>query len=202
MQELIVQQRISMSIAQMGMLQSLIVLILIIINSLFVKEFIPNKWWFYFVVSLSGSGFVLLTLSHSVPSFVHNHELFRILSLMAHCCVLCSLCFTFYAAAKDIFRLKHDLSYSLLGAANIFILIGSIFSFIINISGSVFVGMVVPLDQMITLDIHAFKLSFYALAGMDIPFDNVNPFIKNILVVESIFSHLFAVMIVGRLLSK
>jgi len=62
--------------------------------------------------------------------------------------------------------------------------------------------MVVAPDQISNIDAVANKLAFYALAIMDSPFDPVNPFIRNILMLESIFAHLFVVVIIGRLLSK
>ena len=202
LQELITQHRVPLTMAFLGITQTIIVLVLITTNSLFVKEFIADIGWFYLVVGLNITGFIVFSVSHVVPSVSGDPEFFRIFSLIGYCCVFISLCFTFYAATKDIFKLRHDLTYSLLGAANIFLLIGFLFSFIINISGLVFAGMVLPLDQMIGMDVYSSKLAFYALASMDPPFDNINPFIKNILVIESIFAHLFVVIIIGRLLSK
>lgn len=202
LQDLIFQQRTSMSFAQLGMLQSVIVVGVIIVNIMFVKEFISNKWLFYLLCLINAASFIISSIAYSTPSVMANQELFRYCNIMTSLLVLSNLCVTFYVAVQDMFRIKHDITYSLLGAASIFILIGFIFSFIINLTGSLFVGMVVPADQIIAINNHANKLAFYALASMDSPFDDVNPFIRNILVIESIFAHLFVVIIIGRLLSK
>lgn len=128
--------------------------------------------------------------------------MFRILNIIGCSIIFFCTSFTFYVAVKDIFRLRHDLTYSLLGAANIFLLIGTIFGFLVNIAGSVFVGMVLPLDRLIEINNYANILSYFTLATVDLPYNNINPFIRTILIIESIFAHLFVVMIVGRLLSK
>jgi len=201
LQELIIQERIPVTMF-FGITQSIIILCLIITNSFFVKEFIPNKGWFYLVCILNGVSFISITISHTVPAVTGDPELYKMFSLVGAVAVLSTLWFTFMGATKDIFKLKHDLGYSLLGAVNIFILIGFIFTFFITISGSVFPNMVVAPDQISNIDAVANKLAFYALAIMDSPFDPVNPFIRNILMLESIFAHLFVVVIIGRLLSK
>lgn len=202
MTDLMSQGWIPTNMVFMGISQSLIVLGMIIANSLFVKGLIASKWGFYFIIIMNGINYILSFSTHTNPELMNNHMLFRNLNIVSALLILSTLFVTFYVAVKDIFRLKHDLTYSLLGAVNIFMLIGTIFSFIIMLVGSIFVGMIVPLDQMLILDIHSMKLAFYSLASMDPPYDVVNPIIRNLLVVESIVAHLFVVLIIGRLLSK
>ncbi len=48
----------------------------------------------------------------------------------------------------------------------------------------------------------AFIIGSYSVAGIDFPYNNVPQIIKNITTFESIIMHLYAVMIVGRLLSR
>ncbi len=200
--ELIVQGRTSMNFDTMGMIENVLVLVLIIVNILFLKQFVGNKWVFLVICLIYAVSFIVSTVAHISPTIRADASLLRKMNLFSFFTIFWCLCYTFYVAVKDIFRYKHDLVYSLVGAANIFLLIGSIFGFIINIVGSVFPGMVVPVDQVMVLDTHSNTLAYYTLASIDLPFDNVNPFIRNILVIESIFSHLFVVMIIGRLLSK
>jgi hypothetical protein len=200
--ELIGQGRIGMSFQTMGMIETLWVLVLIITNVFFLREFIQYRWFLFIMIGIYVFSFTLSTIIHVNQDIAKDPELFNQLNLLSFITVFMGLCYTFYVAVQDIFRIKHDMTYSLIGAANIFLLIGSLFAFIIAITGCVFPGMVVPIDQALILDNHANTLSFYTLASVDLPFDNVNPFIRKILVIESIFSHLFVVIIIGRLLSK
>jgi hypothetical protein len=113
---------------------------------------------------------------------------------------LSALCFTFSVVVTDIFKERHNLGYGLLGAANIYILIGVNFAFLYSIVHYHFEP-----SSIINSDIlmrEYFVMSFYVLAGMDNPMQQVLPVIKNISVFESIFANLFTVMIVGRLLTK
>jgi hypothetical protein len=200
--ELILQQRMNMSFTVMGMIENLLVLILIVTNIFFIREFIKSKPLWYFFILLYAGSFILSTIIHVNQDIAKDPERFTQLNLIALSMVFIGLWYTFYVAVRDIFRIKHDNLYSLLGAANIFLLIGSLFAFVIAIIGCIFPGMVVPMEQGLMLDNHANTLSFYTLASVDLPFDDVNPFIRKILVIESIFSHLFVVIIIGRLLSK
>jgi hypothetical protein len=200
--DLILQGRTSMTFDTLGMMVTIIVLILITINIFFIQQFINRKVVLIPVVAIYAISYIVSTYAHISPDVLNNPEVFRQCNLFSMSCVFGNLCFTFYVAVKDIFRYKHDLVYSLVGAASIFLLIGSLFGIFIVITGYIFPGMVVSPDAWISLDNTANVLSFFTLASIDLPFDNVNPFIRTILVVESIFSHLFVVMIVGRLLSK
>lgn len=199
--ELILQERINLSFEAMGMIETLLVLILIITNIFFIREFIKNKWFFVLMLFVYAFSFTLSTIIHVNADLAKNVELFNRLNLLAYSSVFFGLLYTFYVAVKDIFRFKHEMIYSLLGAANIFLLIGSLFAFVIAMFGCLFPGMVVPIEQGLILDNYSNILSFYTLASIDVPME-VNPFIGRILVIESIFAHLFVVIIIGRLLSK
>ena len=48
----------------------------------------------------------------------------------------------------------------------------------------------------------AYKLSFFTLGGVDNPFENSNDIIKSVAATEALFTHLYVVLVVGRLLSK
>src|SRR5688572_13961408 len=201
-QELILKERISMSSDTMGIIESVVALALIVVNCLFIREFITNRFIFYGFCVISTIGVIFSTIGHVSSDLTANLHAFKNYNLISGIMVLTTLCIVFGVAVKDIFRLKHDMTYSLIGAANMFLLIGSIFSFIINISGTVFDDMLVPLSQIAEIDIYANKLAFYTLGGVELPFPHVDPFIKHILVIESICANLFVVMIIGRLLSK
>jgi len=201
-QELIINNRISMSMDTMGIIESVIALALIITNCLFVREFISNRFAFYGFCVISSIGVIFSTVGHISTGLSADLNSFRNYNLISSIMVLATLCIVFGVAVKDIFRLKHDTTYSLIGAINMFLLIGSIFSFMINISGTLFDGMVVPLSQITEIDIQSNKLAFYTLGSMELPFAHVDPFIRHLLVIESVCANLFVVMIIGRLLSK
>jgi hypothetical protein len=200
--DLIDQKRINLGFDAMGIIETFFVLCLIVTNLFFIREFIRRKWILVIAIISFTLSFVASTLARAVPSIANDHSMFNLINGIGLFLVLMNLLFTFNVAVKDIFRIKHDATYSLIGAANIFLLIGSIFAFVIALLGSIFPGLVVPLEQSMVLDIRANELAFFTLGSIDLPYNDVNPFIRKILVLESIFSHLFVVIIIGRLLSK
>lgn len=200
--DLIEQKRTNMGFDAMSLIQTLLIVILIVTNTLFIREFIKKKWVLFLVIASFIISTILGTIARAVPSIANNFELSNALSCTGMFLVLINLILTFYVAVIDIFRIKHDAIYSLVGAANIFLLIGSIFSFLIGVLGCLLPGLVVPVDQAMVIDIRANEYAFYTLASIDLPYNDVNPFIRKVLVLESIFAHLFVVIIIGRLLSK
>lgn len=200
--DLIDQKRMGLSFDAMGMIETVWVLALVVTNVLFIREFIKRKWILVIAIFSFALSIVASTLARAIPAIANDPYMFNLVNGIGLFLVLINLIYTFYVAVKDIFRIKHDVIYSLIGAANIFLLIGSIFAFIIALFGTIFPGMVVPVEQALTLDIRANELAFFTLGSIDLPYNDVNPFIRKILVLESIFSHLFVVIIIGRLLSK
>ena len=61
--DLIIQQRVPISVVFMGITQSFMVLILIIVNILFVKEFITNKWGYYLLSAVYMVAFIIAVVS-------------------------------------------------------------------------------------------------------------------------------------------
>lgn len=103
----------------------------------------------------------------------------------------------------DVFREKHEVAYRLWGCASIYIMFGTVFGLIYT-----FVDVLMPLEFAIQgfpgifKSIPCYNLSFYTLAGIDYPFEGVGILVRNLTVIESIFSNLFIVLVVGRLLAK
>ena len=69
------------------------------------------------------------------------------------------------------------------------------------------IGIIVPNSIVADADISklyntCYIYSGYIVASIDIPDNNFSQFVRNTFVLESIFTHLFEVMIIGRLLSK
>ena len=101
---------------------------------------------------------------------------------------------------KDIFMQQHNLSYSLVGATSVFILIGTFFAIVYSFMEASFPGMFKGNDPMDPLHI-CYEYSYFVISGQDPPME-VNILISKISIFESIFSNLFGIMIVGRLLTK
>lgn len=103
----------------------------------------------------------------------------------------------------DIFKETHDITYRLWGCACIYLLIGSTF-------GLLFALMEIYLPEEFLINtpnsifhfIPCYNFSFYNLAGIDSPYENFSLLVRNVAVIESLFSNLYIVLVVGRLLSK
>ncbi len=108
-----------------------------------------------------------------------------------------------YFMLIDIFSEKHDVSYRLWGSASIYLLIGSVFGLAYSLLETILpneFNINTPLD--IFHFIPCYNFSYYTLAGIDSPFTDFSLLVKNISVMESIFSNLYIVLVVGRLLSR
>jgi hypothetical protein len=129
--------------------------------------------------------------------------LYFFLAASSLCFSLISFVILLYFMVIDIFREKHDILYRLWGSASIYMLIGASFGLFFSLLEILLPG---EFQLNTAFDIFHFipcyNFSFYNLAGMDSPYDNFSMLVKNIAVIESIFSNLYIVLVVGRLLSK
>ncbi len=169
---------------------------------LFLKYFIKRKWLFvlYILLFIVCIIFQLSALSLNIMEDRHTlpHKLL-IWSVVISVIIFFSILFV---TIRDIFTEKHDLTYALLGAANIFLSIIVTFSFIISLvllCNPAFMPQAVTVNDINNV---SFIIGSYSVAGVDFPYENVPQIIKNISTFESIIMHLYAVMIVGRLLSR
>lgn len=95
------------------------------------------------------------------------------------------------------------LVYSLLGASNIYFMIPIIFCYIYSLV-AVHNPSLVHADPLIikTLLFNCFDYSWFVIAGIDYPGEQIGEAIQSIAVLESISANLFIVFIIGRLMSK
>lgn len=168
----------------------------------FLWYFVRKKIFFWigaisFFVSIG-----LNAISSALKLNEHDFELYRILFGTACFISVVMLCFTFYIAIRDIFGKNLTIGSALLGAANVYLLIGSGFAFMYSFMSILMPGAMIPISEMEELYNHCVVNSTYVLAGMDLPGTVNEPAFKNAMMFESIFAHLFAVFIVGRLLAK
>lgn len=179
-----------------------IVLSLTAANIIFLYYFIRNRWMFYTLVSFLALSIVLNIINVSFELSVNNRNAFMIIFGITTLINLGIICYSFFLAVRDIFGESLKMTTSLLGAANIYLLIGSGFAFIYALLNMMMPGTMVADAEIGNLYNTCAINSAYVLGGMDLPDNNHSQFIKNFMMFESIFAHLYAVFIVGRLLSK
>ncbi len=109
----------------------------------------------------------------------------------------------FYILLKDIFLQKHDLTYCLLGASNIYFMIPMLFCYVYSLVALQDPSLVHADPFVIkTVLFNCLDYSWYVLAGIDYPGEKIGEAIQSIAILESISANLFIVFIIGRLMSK
>ena len=167
-----------------------------------IKELTANLLLRRAVITLLYVG-VILALITGLELIAKESLLYYWMMIMSTSASLISFVVLFFLMIYDVFNEKHDIVYRLWGSACIYLGIGATFGLVYCL-----LGIILPQEFGITgtVDIFQFvpsyNFSFYTLAGMDSPFPAFSTLVKNIAVIESIFSNLFIVLIVGRLLAK
>jgi hypothetical protein len=108
----------------------------------------------------------------------------------------------FYILLQDIFRQRHDLAYSLLGASNIYFLIPILFTYVyclVAVHDPASIGA--DAARIDTVLLNCFNYSWYVIASVDYP-GTVGEGLQLIGVLEAITGNLFMVFIIGRLMTK
>jgi hypothetical protein len=146
---------------------------------------------------------VLLGIVTGMGIIESKSFLYKIFSASSVSLSFVSFIILLFYMINDIFKEKHDIIYRLWGSASIYMLIGSTFGLFFTL-----LEIIIPNEFMINTPfdifhfIPCYNFSFYNLAGIDCPFENFSMLVRNIAVIESIFSNLYIVLVVGRLLSK
>ncbi|MDX2188751.1 MAG: hypothetical protein SFY32_02705 [Bacteroidota bacterium] len=179
-------------------------ILLLVINYLsfeLLKDLTDSKFIVYLVVS-SLTLAVVLQFLDGISMLMPSMPSYQFLMLVAILLSLVPFLILLYLIFNDIFREKHDIVYRLWGCACIYLLFGVCFCLIYTMFAYAH-----PLEFGKTkIDIYVFvdcyNYSFYTLAGIDSPFPNFSNIVKNLSVIESVFSNLYVILVVGRLLSK
>jgi len=167
-----------------------------------IKDLTDNKFIQYFILILLWFA-VIVGIITGLNVVDKISSLYLIMSLSTMVCSFLAFVVLLFYMVYDIFNEKHDVSYRLWGSAVIYVLIGATFGMFYSI-----IAIALPSQFNFTTEVDLFRFipcynfSFYTLAGIDNPYGNFGILIKNIGVVESIFSNLYIVLVVGRLLSK
>lgn len=188
----------------MGLMASFHLLILLVLHivvlitcSLYFKSKISK---IIYGIILFG-GFIINIVS-SAPNFQTN-EIADVFRLASNLMMLVGMMVWFWMIVKDIFMEQHDLSYRILGAANIYWLSVVIFAYVYVVFETVLPGSM-GLSGVSSTDMvgNMYKLSLHATVSIDHPFTNIKLPLENLTLMQSAISHLFIVFLVGRLLTK
>lgn len=181
--------------------QFVVVLVTNIIMTVFVNRFIKVKFWVYIYVLAVVLSLILSFGSAGPLKETLTMEQVKFMGLVGFGFATMSNGFIAMLALQDVFSQKHELSYSLIGASWIFLLFGIVFAniymFLVTLSPSLLVQA-----EHANLVIGCLRYSFYVLSSQDPPFATVDLVIRNVSTFESIFSNLYGLMVVGRLLTK
>lgn len=189
-----------LSVLQLNITIGIIAFALTFVCIMFLKYFIKIRWVFigYVILFILCGSFQIACLNISIyETNTIRHSLF-----MWSVAISVFIFFTILIVTiKDIFTEKHDLTYALIGAANIFLSIIVTFGFIISLIFLANPHLVPNATTINDINNACFIISSYSVAGIDFPF-TVPKIVQNIMTFQSIVMHLYAVMIVGRLLSR
>ena len=175
---------------------------LTMLSIFFLKYFISRKWLFLLYIFLF---FVCIAFQFATMGLDISKDAYKLSHILLLWAVAISIFIFFsilFITIRDIFTEKHDLTYALLGAANIFLSIIVTFAFIIALLLLSYPGLMPGLNTVNDINNASFVISSYSVAGIDFPYNNIPQIVKNITTFESIIMHLYAVMIVGRLLTR
>jgi hypothetical protein len=186
-------------------LVALIGLLMIGLNILsyeLIKDLTDNKTIRRLEFFLLWSG-VIMGLGSSTDLIDKNSALNNFLAVFSIAFALIAFIILLYFTIYDIFNEKHDITYRLWGSASIYMLLGATFGVLYML-----LSILLPDQFRFNSEVDLFRFascysySFYTLSGIDSPFENFGLLIRNVSVIESVFSNLYIVLVVGRLLSK
>lgn len=192
----------SLSYNNAAVIDLVIILLLNVTIMNFLYYFIKRKIFFWGLTLLLAISIILNFINNILDLHDYHFATFRMVYGLVTLIDLGLISLTFFVAVRDIFGKNLKIGSALLGAANIYLLIGSGFAFIYVFLNILMPGSMVPIAELGMVYNTCVIQSTYVLGGMDLPSNNFLPAIKNLMMFESIFAHLFAVFIVGRLLAK
>ncbi|MBS1545156.1 MAG: hypothetical protein JST14_16085 [Bacteroidetes bacterium] len=149
-------------------------------------------------------GYALLIIMQCVLGAIINRDIppeqYSGLSMLNYFLQLSSLSIIFWVIVKDMFLYRHDSNYGILAAINAYLLLPIIFGYIFTIVGHINPAQLgVQLESNLRIIQAGFQVSYFVAAGFDVP-DGTGIFIQRIAVIESLFTSLYIVFVVGRLL--
>jgi hypothetical protein len=199
--ELIRKGLIDIPLIAFGLFQFLVILFMNAIALIIVRRFVINNKLFFIFVTTIILSIIFLFMTESPAGADLSSDSIRSLRLWGIGFQVFSLGVILTVAIKDVFREKHDLFYCLTGATAIFLMIGTIFGIFYAFLEVWSPGMLFEERSTMILS-RCLTYSFSVIAGQDPGIEHVDVVIKNLSIFESLFSNLYSIMVVGRLLSK
>jgi len=172
------------------------------VSLFFLYHFINKRWFFYVLATALTVATIVIFVATITGLEKTNFHTYRIILGFSTTITLIMIFTSFYETVIDVFGENLKIGDALLGAANIFLLIIILFTFIYAVMGIIVPNSVVTDANISKLYNTCYIHSGYVVASMDPPDNNFAQFVRNSMTIESIFTHLFEVMIIGRLLSK
>ncbi len=127
----------------------------------------------------------------------------RLVLFFVQCSLYYSFCTMIYYTIIEIFSEKSNMEERMWGSASIFLMISISFASVYDIVCLVYPNATGVLHEM---RFHSYMMclsySLNVVGALDTSYPDAIPIIKDISVIEAVWSHLFAVLLVGRLLSK
>jgi hypothetical protein len=199
--ELIRKGLIDIPLMAFGLFQFLVILLMNAIVLILVRRFVSNKSLFVIFSATIVLSIIFLFITESPAGADVSAEDTRSLRLAGLGFQIFALSCILAVVVKDVFNEKHDLFYCLTGATTIFLMIGTVFGIFYSFLEIWSPGML--LEQGSTMVIsRCITYSFSIIAGQDPTIEHVDIVVKNLSIFESLFSNLYSIMVVGRLLSK
>ena len=199
--ELVEKGFIAISAGTQMALQVGVVMVTNIIMTVFVNHFIKRKVWVYvYVLAIVLSIIFAFGAGGPLKETLAPDQI-KVMGLLGFGFAALSNGFIAMLALTDVFSQRHELSYSLIGASWIFLLFGIVFANVYMFLGALSPTLLVTSENANAV-VNCLRYSFYVISGQDPPFPNVAMVIRNVSTFESIFSNLYGLMVVGRLLTK
>lgn len=164
------------------------------------RNYTRSRWLIRLSFALLAVAFLLLVAVNLVFSF--SPERTRLFQMVAHGLLALMQVEVIVFAIRDLFRSHHAATDRLWGTACIYFMSGfvfaSIFATILVVRPTAF-G--VPLAPDAYMFFETIYLSFNALVGLDTSYPNATRLVRNLALLEGLWSQLYLVLLIGRLLT-
>jgi hypothetical protein len=127
----------------------------------------------------------------------------RILLFIVQVCLFGAFCKIIYYTLLEIFEDDIQINERLWGCTCLFLMIAIAFTSLYDIVSLIYPHAIGLTHEMRMLDyMHNLSYSINVIGALDTAYPNAIPMIQHISIIEAAWSHIFALVLVGRLLSK
>jgi len=169
-----------------------------------IRNFVRQKSLLVALFLLMGLGVVMGSVANNPFTPLNQHSVLYMVSLsfsLGGGVVAMAVCL--YFMILDIFSEAHHIEYRLWGAAVIYLMIVLLFTAVLGLMQVYLTdGLGEAMEVNALSYLACFKFSFYAMAGLDLPYPQAHELFTNVVAVQGFISNLYIVLLVGRVLSK